>query len=1489
MIGLPLLLYLLLLIPGIQQKITDLALDEVMKITKTKMTIGKLYFKPFSHLDAQDIYVEDLQGDTLLYAHNLSAGVSLFKLINNRLQINSVQLENFKIYVNRDSLNSDFNFQFLIDAFASEDTTWKDKSSMIIEIDKVRLTGGTLHYDILSENSIDSVFDSNHIHIHDFNADLTLKSIDPEKLDVGIKSLSFIEKNNFQLKDISAKINSEKKVINIKDLKLALPHSNLTISKASADYTGHEIAHLADSAAIDLTLESSIHLYDLQAFYPAFSSFKDELKLSGAISGKLPQIDLKELNLTYGNLLILKAKAFIADYVHWPRSGLQVNIDQLNASPELFDLFGNDLKEVNYYANRIGRLSASASVSGSLPDMQLKADLLSPSGNLNITGKGGYFYPSGKTNFDINLSAINFNLQTITGTQSTLGETSLKMTALGSISENGKISAHTEAFIEHIIFNQYNYQNIELKGDYVNDSIIASVSINDPNAKFLLDGKYFMPTGKNIQGIFTLHAGHVNLDKLNLLKIYPGANFSGDVNGSISGNNLDNLQGNLDLSNLIFKTNKGTFSQKQILLSLNRDTNNEQIIDIKSDVLSGNIKGIFSFETLPVAINNTFNKYLPAFFNFTKTKQKDTRISSFFVIGNTESLSQTLELPLTIMAPADLSWNYHDTENVFDIKGSFPQIKVGTMPLNATTFDIQTEKDKNTLVCSAKTQRLIEQEITDLGLNIAVANDSMNVTLSAKDNALELDGNLVLVANFVKNNLSEKSSLPDIYAQLKPSKINLQKHIFDIKPAYFSIIEDKYTVKDLELTTPKQGSLKVNGIVSLNENDTLTASFDKILIGEVLDLIKYQGVRFNGEINGSLIMNRLLTNPRILTRNFSIKDIFIEEERVGDLDVASGWSDRRQAGFINLTLHQQDAPDSKISGFILTNKDSLSLNADVRALKLGWIQPFVKDYLFGMRGDFEARLSVTGKFEKPQLDGLLFIRNAGLGVRMTNVRYKVNDSIRITPNTIKFDRFRILDNMNNPLIINGNITHQNFNTFNVGLSMQLRNLLLLNNPIQTDSLFYGTLKSSGAINLKGTEKGMTADINIPKGISGKVYVQLPESEVQAQQYSYVVYVNTDSVDSFSTEGNLSIKKPASSFPIKIKLNADIGPELTLGAIINPSTKDAATVNGSGNITMNYDLSSSEMKLLGDYTMEEGKIALSLKNIAKREFTIKNGSKVTFQGDPMATAFNVTAMYSLRADLATLDESFATNQYLPATRVPVNCILNVSGDIKKMKINYDVELPTVDESVQRTAESIMNSDEIKIKEVAYLLAMGTFYMPQPSDQSQKISIWTSLASSTLSTQLNNLLAGVLHDNWTIGTNFYSRDDNFSNVEMDVSVSSRFFNNRLTINTNLGYRSDVPSNAKTNFTGDFEALYKLNKTGEYSLKFYTVTNDKYYEQALTTQGLGFVYKKSAKTFRELFQRAFRRKRIDNSRLIIDNEKTKNDSIKNEKIKINTDSIN
>ena len=90
----------------------------------TKFSIGRLFITFDGNAYLEDVYLEDQAGDTLIYSKNLEASVALIPIIsNNEINVDYVEWERLIARVKRDSSTAQFNFQYIIDAFASDTTT----------------------------------------------------------------------------------------------------------------------------------------------------------------------------------------------------------------------------------------------------------------------------------------------------------------------------------------------------------------------------------------------------------------------------------------------------------------------------------------------------------------------------------------------------------------------------------------------------------------------------------------------------------------------------------------------------------------------------------------------------------------------------------------------------------------------------------------------------------------------------------------------------------------------------------------------------------------------------------------------------------------------------------------------------------------------------------------------------------------------------------------------------------------------------------------------------------------------------------------------------------------------------------------------------------------------------------------------------------------------------------------------------------------------
>lgn len=126
--GILILLFVLLVLfirsPWGQNIIVQRAVKYVSDKTNTKVEIEKLFITFDGNIMLKGVYLEDTKGDTLVYSKSLEAGVPLLPIIRgNGIGVDYLDWEGLRANVIRkDSING-YNFQFLIDAFATADTT----------------------------------------------------------------------------------------------------------------------------------------------------------------------------------------------------------------------------------------------------------------------------------------------------------------------------------------------------------------------------------------------------------------------------------------------------------------------------------------------------------------------------------------------------------------------------------------------------------------------------------------------------------------------------------------------------------------------------------------------------------------------------------------------------------------------------------------------------------------------------------------------------------------------------------------------------------------------------------------------------------------------------------------------------------------------------------------------------------------------------------------------------------------------------------------------------------------------------------------------------------------------------------------------------------------------------------------------------------------------------------------------------------------------
>lgn len=132
-LGLLIFIFLLLLFirsPWGQGIIVDKVISYVSEKTNTAVSLEKAFITFSGDIKIEGLYLEDKNGDTLVYSKYLDADVPLLPIIKGSgIAVNSMVWEGLKANISRKDSISGFNYQFLVDAFAATDSTVVDTST----------------------------------------------------------------------------------------------------------------------------------------------------------------------------------------------------------------------------------------------------------------------------------------------------------------------------------------------------------------------------------------------------------------------------------------------------------------------------------------------------------------------------------------------------------------------------------------------------------------------------------------------------------------------------------------------------------------------------------------------------------------------------------------------------------------------------------------------------------------------------------------------------------------------------------------------------------------------------------------------------------------------------------------------------------------------------------------------------------------------------------------------------------------------------------------------------------------------------------------------------------------------------------------------------------------------------------------------------------------------------------------------------------------
>lgn len=1444
-------------IPFIQKRLSDFTAQELSRIMQTEVRIGNIDLGLLNRVIIQNVYLEDKSGKELLKINRLSAKMELSSLLHGKIRISSVQLFGLNAHLNRPTPDSKTNFQFVLDAFASKDTI-KKKSTIDLRINSVLIRRGQVYYDLLSEAQTPGRFNSNHLGIQNLSATLSLKALTPDSLNAQIKRISFNEQSGFKLKKLALKITANHHGLQANNIEVSFPNSELNIDTLAATYDSASSAPVINNDTRYMAhMRARITLADFAMFVPALAHFNEAINLRMSLDGKGYQTKCTDIYISNNTQsLLLKAEAMIN---HWNEKNnmfLFGNLSQLEVDKEginwlLYNLSGkNNVPDI---LKRIGDISFNGDISGYLNQLTTHGTLLTDVGSIraNVTMHSDTL--THLRSYSGKIISPELQLGTLLNQEKTLGSTTFDIELQGFKYHDGKAESYIKGVISSFTYKQYEYRNIMLDGQYTPGGFNGKLSLDDSNANIEINGH--VATRQAVPD-FNLKAVVRNFrpNDLNLTDQYKDTDMSLNLTADFSGHSIDDMQGKISIDSVLVNApekDQCYFLKNLSIFAGNVSNSQEKQIEIRSPFLNGFVKGNYSYRTLPASILKTLQRYIPSLLVLNKELPETNNDFQFnFQLEDTELFSKVFKIPVELYMPATLNGYFDDNRTRLQIRGYLPAFvyndsyfESGTLLCNNTSDELQCQVRIN--------KRLQKGAMINLAVNSRVSDDKLKTTIHWGNNVPStFSGMVEAITSFHK---SEESNRLSTMIDLRPSKIILNDTIWKIHPSQITI--DKNLIEiDNFLFEHQNQYVRANGRIGKETTDSCLVDLSNIDLQYVMDIIQFHAVKFNGLVTGRVHLHNVLNNPVMYTR-LNVKDFSLNDALLGQGDIRGEWDNELGGVRLHADIKENDHYFTNVTGYVSPKEKGLNLNIQAGGTNLSFLQPFVENIFTNMQGRVFGRVRLYGPFSGLDLEGCAQA-DASMKVNILNTSFTAHaDSFRISSGHFAFDNIQVTDPEGHTGLVNGALRHTKLKNLMYDFRFNTNNMLVYHTEKETPEFpFYGKIYTTGEVLLRGGNNTLTVDGTLRTDPQTKfTYVTATAAEATNTQFiKFVDKTPRRQQENIQTELyhhlNKTDNKEEEDTPTDTHINLQIEatPAATMRIVMDPIARDNISANGTGNLRINY-YNKGDFQIFGNYNIEEGIYKMSMQNVIHKDFILQSGGTVSFNGNPREANLDVQAVYTVNS--ASLNDLVADASNTKGT-VKVNCLLNLRGNLTAPTLKFDLDLPTVSDEDRELVRSLTSTEEQMNTQIIYLLSIGKFYTFDYANNANQSDATSSLAFSTLSEQLNNMLSQVIDSqNWNVGTNLSTGDKGWTDVEAEAILSGRLLNNRLIINGNFGYRDNPMRN--TNFVGDFEAMWLLTKNGDFRLKGYNQTNDRYFTKStLTTQGIGLMYKKDFTNWRELF---------------------------------------
>ena len=992
----------------------------------------------------------------------------------------------------------------------------------------------------------------------------------------------------------------------------------------------------------------------------------------------------------------------------------------------------------------------------------------------------------------------------------------------------------------------YDYTGIEAKGVYTDQAFDGRIVVDDPNLNALVQGRFDLSSNtRNAAYQFFANVGYADLNALNLDKRGPSkVSLQADAN-FIRTRDRD-LLGEINLRDVILENANGRHAIGDVTASAHANDNIHRM-RFDADFAQGTFVGDKSLVAMVSDLKDLIvRKELPSLLEKEGKPWDGTPYEVNFKFFDTRELLGFLLPGLYIEKNTAMKLKVGEDGSV-DGNLTSGRLAVGGRYLKDFRMDFDNRNNALRADMTGTVINLGGLELRDNRLAVMVDDDRFDMTYSFDNQTEEASKADVRITG----DLDRDENGLSLTATVLPSAIYYNGNRWNVDSDDVTLQGGDIWVDRFRLRNGRQ-SLVVDGGLSPDKADTLLVRMEKFDISLLNSLLMKGKMDMRGQATGQASLVSPSKPTLALLAEITCDSTYLAGKPMGTLEVASVWNEPQKRFDFQLHNEKDEVRNIAIDGFLRPKDKAIRAEAVLDRLDMGYAAPLLATVFDRFEGTLDGRVSVGGTLDKLQIgsEGLQIVDGL-LQVGFTQVPYRVSGPVSMDTRGLHFQNVSIADNADGKGSVTGSLLFGDFKDMRLDTHVQFDRMKVLgitdrNGPI------YGDVYGTGRVDIIGPFESLALNVDARTVKDGNLHIPLRSGGAKATGNLLVftepyVEVEEDPYEQMMAASRTTKKKAQGDLDIHVRVRAT--PAVTAHVDIGENS-----LQGLGNGLIDLRLrtgQSDKFTINGDYTLSQGQFRFSTLELVTREFSIRDGSSIRFNGDVMDSDLNVTGVYTTKASLSTLLSSSASAD---AARRQVDCIIGITDKLRNPKVTFNIEIPELDPGTEGLVNSALNTEDKVMKQFLYLLIANSFL---PNEES---GIITTGGSNMLYSNMSGIMAGQLNSIFEalnipldLGLN-YQQNASGQNL-FDVALSTQLFNNRVVVNGTIGNRR-LYGTTTDEVAGDLDIDIKLDKPGTFRLNLFSHSADQYTSFLDNSQrnGIGFAYQREFNSLGQFFRELF-----------------------------------